>query len=150
METPLFTARLSFFMFFTPHRIQISHYFFDFSRLLARERLRHKNLGSTRRINLKTGEQCCPEAPSPQTPSVFLVPGFIHIHNILLRQHALQGLVGLRAALTFWITLASWPREIGRCNTSRQNLRIVENEQWHGPLRYAIHAVRRGPTKPLT
>jgi hypothetical protein len=38
-KTPLFTSHSLFFVIFTSYKVQIPHYFFDFWRILARERL---------------------------------------------------------------------------------------------------------------
>ncbi len=38
-KTPLFALQSTFFVIFMPHKLQIPHYFFDFKRFLARERL---------------------------------------------------------------------------------------------------------------
>ena len=39
-KTPLFTSRYLFIVIFTSYKVQTPHYFFDFWRFLARERLR--------------------------------------------------------------------------------------------------------------
>ena len=46
-KTPLFALQSTFFVIFMPHKLQIPHYFFDFKRFLARERL-HPNLSGCR------------------------------------------------------------------------------------------------------
>ncbi|MCL5946200.1 MAG: hypothetical protein M1472_05025 [Planctomycetes bacterium] len=38
-KTPLFTSRSLFIVIFTSYKVQTPHYFFDFWRFLARERL---------------------------------------------------------------------------------------------------------------